>query len=154
MTLNLLKTLIKKNKRRTNCFWWNSEYDKLIRLRKAAYAKLKFKFTRENFLKYKQTDAKTKYGIRRIKKESFISFCESLDNNSSIKFLWQRIKVMSKKFNHKDNSNKYLPEKLNRILESIETLCPPWVEVKAPEFSNPHAAFFFNEPFFLEELKQ
>lgn len=134
------------------CPCWNDECEKLVRLRRAAAAKLKYSLTRENYIKFKQADAKVKYGLKHIKKNSFLSFCESLDKNLNLKFVWQKIRGMSRNTNRKNNANEYNPSNIEKVMKSMATLCPPWVEVAPPDFFNEQAELFLEEPFFLEEL--
>ncbi|KAL0110738.1 hypothetical protein PUN28_013993 [Cardiocondyla obscurior] len=44
----------------STCFWWNNDCEKLIRFRKAAFANLKFAYSKENLLNYKKIVAQTR----------------------------------------------------------------------------------------------
>ena len=58
--------------------WWDSECDKLSRLRRAAFLRFKYTGLREDKMLYKTAEAKAEYGLKRIKKESFRKFAEGL----------------------------------------------------------------------------
>jgi hypothetical protein len=75
------------NKTKVNKSWkpaafWDEECNRLIR-RNAALLKLKQFPTRENFLSYKNEEAKAKSGLRKIKKECFKKFCNSVNQYTS-----------------------------------------------------------------------
>ncbi|KAL0114781.1 hypothetical protein PUN28_011827 [Cardiocondyla obscurior] len=67
--------------------WWNQDCNKIIRLRKAAYQKLKYHYTLENFLNYQKSVVLSKKELKRIKKEAFKNFCGSLDKNTNLKYV-------------------------------------------------------------------
>lgn len=54
--------------------------------------------SRENFLNYKKEVARTRIGLKKIKKENFRSFCENLRKNSDSSYVWRKIKAFKNSF--------------------------------------------------------
>jgi hypothetical protein len=104
---------------------WNTECDKLIRMRKAALRQFQHRGTRDNFNNYKKADAKARNGLKRIKKVSFTNFTESLTRFTNPKYIWRIIKALKNRCNYRDNSKKYNEENLNKPRTMIDELCPP-----------------------------
>lgn len=63
--------------------WWDNECSKWIRLRKAAWLKYKHTKSRVDFIAFKRAEAKSRYELKKKKKEKFISFCESLRKDTN-----------------------------------------------------------------------
>jgi hypothetical protein len=72
------------NKTRKLASFWDKEFNQLIRRRKAALFKLKEFPSRENVLLYKKKEAMAKSGLRKIKKEYFKKFCNSINTQRKL----------------------------------------------------------------------
>lgn len=72
--------------------WWNEECEKLIRLRKADLMKFKNTGKYEHFIEYKKRVNIMRRELRRIKKESFQSFCAKLRKNVNPAYVWNTVK--------------------------------------------------------------
>lgn len=122
---------LNKNKPKT---WWNEDCHRAARLRKAAYKKFQFITSRENYLKVKRLDAQAKRIFRTTKKKDFMEFCNSLNNQSNMKYVWQKIKAFNTSISSNESSNEYNPETQTNIIKQIDLLAPPWCSPKPPEF--------------------
>lgn len=154
----LSNTLINGSRRKVKdsrppCPWWNEECDKLIRIRKATFLSFKHLPSRANFLSFKRAEIKAKAGLRKMKKESFIKFCEGLSKNTNPTYLWRKIKCFKNRFNYKNNANAYNEEKVKSAVAMIEKLCPPGIETPIPSFHNPRGDPFLELPFTEDELE-
>lgn len=78
--------------------WWDSDCEKASGVRKAAFLRFKFISSRDNYLKYKGADDAAKLLFKRKKKESFLQFCDSLNRQTNMKLVWQKIRVMNNKY--------------------------------------------------------
>lgn len=114
--------------------WWCNECEKLARCRKAAFLKFKHLASRENFIKYKQADAKAKALFKEKKRTYFLDFCSSLNRFSSLKYMWQKIRAMGNKFHRKETANEYNESASRTVIKQIDDLCPPWCSPEPPCF--------------------
>lgn len=132
--------------------WWCNECEKLARCRKAAFLKFKHLSSRENFIKYRQADAKAKAFFKERKRTYFLDFCSSLNRFSSLKYMWQKIRAMSNKFHRKETANEYNESSSRTVIKQIDDLCPPWCSPEPPCFDRlSHDQTQF-PPFGLEEF--
>lgn len=72
--------------------------------------------------------------VKRKKREDFKKFTRRLDKNLSIKYVWNKIRVLKNRFN-KIEWNRW--QGMNRELEidnTIEKLAPPWI-VENPDLN-------------------
>lgn len=131
--------------------WWNEECEKVLRLRKAAKSSFQHRSSSENFIKYKRAQAEAKRIFRKAKRNCFSEFCKKLNRNSNMKFVWQTIRGMANKFNRSETFNEYNPLSVKQARQTIEDLCPPWVEAQSPNFENCQFDAFL-DPLSREEL--
>jgi len=97
----------KKHNPRNPSPWWNKECNALLLERKKALERFKSQKTRENFLLYKREIARTRIGLKNIKKESFRNFCENLRKDSNPTYVWNKIKALKNRANYSETKNKY-----------------------------------------------
>lgn len=95
--------------------WWDDECDLLIKNRLEALNRFKQHKSRDNFIVYKIEVAKTRIGLRNIKKEKFKNFCESLRKDSNPSYIWKKIKSFKNNFTRAETSNKYNKETIIKI---------------------------------------
>jgi hypothetical protein len=60
------------------CIWWNEEFERLIRVRKACLLIWKYRQRAEAFLEYKRVAINTKSRLREIEKKSSATFVRAL----------------------------------------------------------------------------
>lgn len=144
--------IIIDNKQRKLCPWWNEQCERLIRLRKAAYLKFKFKPSSENLTNYTNLASQTKKELRHYKKTYFQNFCNTLNRNSSMKYIWNKVKAISNSYNRKEDSNAYNEKSKSAVRDAIDDLCPPWAELAPPDFSGLPLIDLFEMPFDVTEL--
>lgn len=114
--------------------WWCNDCKKLARCRKAAFLKFKHLASRENFIRYKQADAKAKAFFKERKRTYFLDFCSSLNRFSSLKYMWQKIRAIGNKFHRKETANEYNESSSRTVIKQIDDLCPPWCSPEPPCF--------------------
>ena len=102
---------------------------------------------------YKKAEVRAKYGLKRIKKDSFRKFAEGLTKFTNPTYLWRKVKCFKNRFNFVDNANEYDSKKVERIGLMIENLCPPWVAVGQPSFENVNQDVFLDLSFSEAELE-
>lgn len=133
--------------------WWNEECNWLVRLRKAALLSFQCNRTYEQFIEYKKRDAKAKYGLKKIKKESFVQFCGTLNKFTNPTYVWRKIKSLKNKWNYVENANEYKEEKMDSVTKTIQALCPPWVPCKPPSTKQEEGDPFISLPFTFDVLQ-
>lgn len=131
--------------------WWNSDCEKAVRLRKAAFLKFKFCSSYENFIEYKKNDARTKIVLRTVKKDHFLEFCSSLDLSANSSCVWAKIKKMSKNYHREEMSNVFNAEAVVAIRKAINLLCPDWVPTGPLNLIEANATLSFNASWGLDE---
>ncbi|XP_034936031.1 uncharacterized protein [Chelonus insularis] len=151
--LNTGSRVHKEKERRKAAIFWNSECDKLVRLRVAAFLRLKEYPSEENFLKYKQAEARAKSGIRKIKKDYFRSFLNSINKFTSPSYIWKKLKALKKGWNSSHCSNEFSEEVVERVKVGIDSLCPSWVARGDPMLENVEGDVFLDLPITVEELE-
>lgn len=104
------------------CHWWSDKCNREVRLRKADLSKFKCTDLHSDFIEYKKSVAKARREIRRVKQESFCSFCERLRKDTDPSFAWKTVKKFQSRFNCSKTKREYSPEKKARIREQIEEL--------------------------------
>nr|XP_012231351.1 PREDICTED: uncharacterized protein LOC105677355 [Linepithema humile] len=89
---------------------------------------------RKDFLEFKKMESIARIDLRRIKRDKFKQFCESLRKDSNPSYIWNKIKRFKYRFNYTETRNKYDPDKIDTILSQIEEITPPWVPTNKPNF--------------------
>lgn len=150
---------IQQNVRKTKpvCIWWNEECERAVRIRKAKFKSLKHKMSREQFFEFKKCDAKTKAILRNTKKESFRTFCETINPRSNISNIWTKVKLFKNK-NTRPLSFTGNSEKIKNMKEGIDNLCSPKMYVNSKHnvselTADDSVAGELEAPFSLEELE-
>lgn len=112
-----------KSKRKNNC-WWNEECVRLVRIRTARFKSLKYRCDLDSFIEYKKLAAQTTRRLKEIKKESFRSFCQSINRLTPISAVWKKVKIFKNGLNRDQSSpgNKKFFEEAERLFKE---LCTP-----------------------------
>ncbi|XP_070517902.1 uncharacterized protein, partial [Cardiocondyla obscurior] len=137
----------------STCLWWNEECKKFVRLRKATLLKFRYSGLFEDFVNYKKQSAIVKRKLKRIKLESFRSFCAGLRKETSSSYVWNTIKKFQSRFNATDNNYEYNSAKCDRVRDQIEDLRVDWVPCSPPEIRAGCGDPFLDLPFSMEELE-
>lgn len=77
--------------------WLTNEIKTLINKRKNLQKKFKNRINLENLLAFKKSSAKATFEIKKAKKEGWIKYVESINEDTSIKEFWRKINVMDGK---------------------------------------------------------
>ena len=89
--IQILNTVLEKtiptisntaNKKRGGKSWWNQNCEEVVKKRKECFRNYKLNPNMDNLLQYKKSDAFAKKIIKEAKRESWRSFCLSLNQNS------------------------------------------------------------------------
>lgn len=75
--------------------WWNEACSKAVAERRRARRNLTHKFTIDNMVTYKHICAKTKIILKRAKRSSWMSFCNTLNVHSSSAEVWSKFRSVS-----------------------------------------------------------
>ncbi|KYM94053.1 RNA-directed DNA polymerase from mobile element jockey [Cyphomyrmex costatus] len=136
-----------------SCPWWTAECDDWIRIRKEALSKFKQSGKREDFIEYKKSVAVTRKELRRIKQEKFRSFCEGLNKDSNLTYVWRTMKRFQSRYNQSEVAHECSPDKEKKICDQIDELRAGWVPVDMPPFVGEDADGFLDLPFSEDELR-
>lgn len=60
---------------------------------------------------------------------------------------------MYNNYNRKESSNQYNRTSIQTVLQEIDTLCLPWTEIPAPDFSNTSINDILNREFSLSNFR-
>lgn len=154
---NSSSTRINNTKKKPEmAIWWNDTCEKAIRIKKAKWLSLQYKCTREEFLAFKKIEAQTKVILKEERKKAFHEFCESLNRNSSTKYVFDKIKCFKNKFSKPSSceGNKKFIDSMNK---GIEELCSPGMKGCMPHLGINHLKPqdpFLDSPFDFDELIQ
>lgn len=118
---------VSKNYKTPSCPWWTAECDKWIRLRKAAWLRFKFSGSQSDLIKYRQQAAITRKALKKIKKDNFIAFSNSLRRDTNPKYIWKMIKNFDNRWNRSETDFSYSEAQSNNIKNQLDKLYPPWV---------------------------
>ena len=76
--------------------WWDTNCEKAILERKQSLNNYKLNPTEENYLKCKESDARTKKFLKQTAKNSWIKWCSTLNKNTPSSVLWTQAKKMQR----------------------------------------------------------
>ena len=83
----------------SNPAWWNARCRQAINKRKATFRRFNKVTTSENFTSYKKARALARREVIRSKEECWSKFLESINNKTSSKEVWRRIRILLNKYN-------------------------------------------------------
>ena len=125
--------------------WWNTDCERIKRLRKAAFKKFEYTKNLIDLLEYKKNAAIAIKTFKKSKLDYFKRFAESINFGISISHVWNKCKVLKNKWAkvHHSHLSENLQNK-NKVHTALEKLSPPWVctnprwtpECKINEFFN------------------
>lgn len=93
--------------------WWNTEIENSIKDKKKAFNTFKKYPTQENMIQFKKLRAKARQLIVQGKKQSWQSYVQSINSDTSISDVWQKMRnIIGKKFPIRPN---------NLVIEGIST---------------------------------
>lgn len=75
--------------------WWDNECTLMLRQRRSALQYFKDLPNMDNYIKAKRAIAQSKRFFKQRKKEKFIKFCGSLNRNSNLTYVWNKVKKFS-----------------------------------------------------------
>lgn len=135
------------------CEWWDSECDRFLRLRKAAWLSFKSSKLRTDFIKYKKISAQARICFRNKKKEIFAEFCSNLRKYSNPSYVWKKVKAFKNRWEGSRNSHEFSGESLIAVNNLIDEISPPSVNSERPDFDYMGGDHFLDLPFSSDELE-
>lgn len=144
----------KSNKLSNGAPWWDEHCEKLIRIRRANFKKLKEYPNRENFDNYTKIEKQTRKELKKIKDDKKTEFLESLTKHSSPKYIWSKMKSFKNQWNKKTCPNEYNEKMSSVINQAIDSLCPPTTRPTPINFQQQNNTDpFLDNTFTMEELE-
>ncbi|XP_051165301.1 uncharacterized protein LOC127284060 [Leptopilina boulardi] len=70
--------------------WWNSKCDEAIKNRKTAFTNYKLSSNYPNYINYKKAEAIAKRTLNEARRQSFRTFCDSLDRHTPLTKIWSK----------------------------------------------------------------
>lgn len=108
--------------------WWDKECEIAIKDRYNALKKVKKEKSLKNWIEYRRLRAVARKVIKKKKREDFQRFAQSLNKNISLKYVWNKMKILKNR-DYKQEWNKWREEdREDAIKEQIEKIVLPWVE--------------------------
>ena len=132
--------------------WWDSDCDRVKRLRTAAKKKVDFSNLPEDWIKYKEACAIARRTFKQKKIDNFKVFAASLDFRSNPTFVWNKCRIFKSKWVKITPSHYTENLQENENIEiAVDKICPSWAPTNPDVFpvsqSNDHfeAQFTFLE---------
>lgn len=148
---------MKQNVKNTGKFWWNDQCEEAVKNRKVSFQKYKSNPNLHNLLEYKKMDALSKKIIKETKRESWRSYCSSLNKNIPIRKVWQKLNA----FKNRKQKNQIPVDSSAEWLEKFHCkLAPPFVNSQPLELSQENQRIYNNnnnyllKPFSMQELNR
>lgn len=143
--------------KRPNKEWWDHECETAITERKEKFKTWKRTRTMKDFQEYKRTRAYAVKIIRTKKRESYIRFVESINRQSNMKYMWNKVRIL-RNANSKVSWNSWSTgNRQDAIVEGINKIAPPWVEserIIIKNRRNVEDKYGFKRDFSMEELRR
>lgn len=132
--------------------WWDSDCDRVKRIRNAANKKWKHTKNRIDYYNYKKACANAKKLFKKKRKENFSNFCEKINFNTDPSYVWHTSKVLKNKFCKSKTTNLSPEAKIELIKENINKIAPPWVPTNPEYMPSGQPTSPIDNPFTLQEL--
>lgn len=87
----------------------------------------------DNWIEYRRAKAIVRKVTRRKKRENFIEFAEKLNKNISLKFVWNKIKVLKNRDNKQDWNKWRDIDREGAIWEQTDKIGAQWVNERVDE---------------------
>lgn len=127
-----IKETENKKERRINLrnpvTWWDEECRIVIEDRKRKLKRYQETLSLTDFIEYKKARAIARKTVKFKKKEDFKRFAASLNKNTNLKYVWQKMKVVKKGFNTIDWNKWNKKNREEEILKEIDKIAPAWVK--------------------------
>lgn len=137
--------------------WWNENCFLLKSFRKESFLQYKNNMCHENFIQLRQTERFVKIELRKIKKQSWIRFCESINRNSTPQQIWKKVKIMKNVQNPSSKRNADNNDWTETFLENLTPMHvdrPVSIANCLEEFpKNNKQSSFLNTSFTFRELE-
>lgn len=138
----------------TRPIWWDEECSNMVKLRQEATSRYKMLSNLDNYLQYKNIEARTKLLFKHKYRESWKSFLNKLNKSTPPSEIWNFIK----RINNKNYSFKKTPIPNDLIENLLDYFAPPFAaNIKVREnFKNNHTGLSENpieKAFTLQELE-
>lgn len=107
--------------------WWDEECKQVVEERKKKFKIWRRNKTMENYIELKRMKALTRKTIKKKKREDFQKFANKIDKNMSIKYVWNKMRILKNRFNTIAWNKWQGKSRKKTIEETIDNLAPPWV---------------------------
>lgn len=105
--------------------WWDSECEKVIRLRKAAFKKWRYTLDPSDHIQFKKTVAIARKTINNKKRTSFRNFAETIDLSTNSSYVWNKCKIFKNKWANVKLGDKPSQNTEDKIAKALDKICPP-----------------------------
>lgn len=108
--------------------WWDEECQRAVNARGKSFREWKRVRNMESFITYKRMRAETRRVIKRKKRENYRSFVQTINKNSNLKYVWNKMKIF-RRANDRVEWNNWPRGNRGEIIEKeIDKLSPPWTK--------------------------
>jgi hypothetical protein len=131
-------------------YWWDQDCKSQIVLQKQVYNTYQENSTIDNYIEYKRALAQTRKLFKNKRKASFREFCGSLNKNTNLTEVWNKIKILK---NANGTSNKQKAKSNDWVGQFMCNIVPDSCqEMIAPLSNEINADNFLSSKFTIEEL--
>lgn len=127
--------------------FWDEVCEELDAKRREALRTFRKNRTRDNFRLFKMAEARAKSGIKKVKKEKYRQFCESVTRFVSPSHVWSITKRFKNRWNKVGTSHEFKQEKIDGAKRLISEICPSWCASPKPDLTNAQGDSFLDEAF-------
>lgn len=86
--------VVKERRKNNPKSWWDNECVEVVKIRKNMLVKFKRTRDMKDYIEFKKARAVARKTINIKKKRDFVDFVQSINRFSSMKFVWNKIRVM------------------------------------------------------------
>lgn len=142
-----------RSKDRNPVPWWDSECDKIKRLRRASFKKWEYTKSLENLITYKKMCALAIKTFKTKKKEAFKEFAKSIDYRTDAKFVWNKCKIFKNSWikTHPSHFTDNLQTEIKKE-NALNKISPPWAYTDPNWIPPCNKNEFFDTPFDFTEF--
>ena len=107
--------------------WWDSECDKVFRIRTAKFKKWKFTKTTLDHIEYKKAAATATRLFKKKKRDDYKKFSQTINFNTNKNYVWNKSRILKNKWvNGKPSHNSENHQTQDIIRVALDKISPPW----------------------------
>ncbi|XP_058810375.1 uncharacterized protein LOC131675414 [Phymastichus coffea] len=124
-----VKRIVNNKNHRNPVPWWDSDCDRVKRLRRAAFKKLRFSKKQHDFIEYKKAVAVAHKTFKTKKRANFRNFAERLNFNINQNYVWNKSKLLKNKWvKITPNSSSENHQNNDLINDCLDRISPTWCQ--------------------------